>query len=295
MAAARWWLVLAAVFGLARSALAQTYAYDDASSYQKSANWTNASNAGFGFEPWGCFTSGSGSHGFYCNNGYAIRSVTNVAGSDYTNCSWGLYANGSGVNKTVAYRGFAAGNSLTTSNAFELQWMSAGIGNSSANLAGFVLRHGNATNGVTDCTTGARFQYYYVGGGVNSFVVADGNGTTNLGLPFAAGAAPSTGMNCEFMLESTDTYRFVVRSATNGAVLAVLEGRSLAGAGTIDSAALFDFQTTGDNNFNRMQIVAASELAPLIVNVQPTNGSIFVNPAGGVSFEVNSPASSVKG
>jgi len=294
--ATRWWVALSAALGLAHSALAQSLAYDDAGNYQKTANWTNTANQGFGFGPWTFSTSGTGSHGWYLNNGYAIRSVTNVAGTDYTNCSWGLYANGSGVNKTVGFRGFAVTNSLTTSTAFKLQWMSEGIGNASANLAGFVLRNGNATNGVNDYTNGARFQYYYAGGGVNSYLVWDGSGVTNLGLPFAAGGGPAAGMNCEFMLEPGDNYRFVVRSATNGAVLASLDRRHLAGAGTIDSAALFDFQTTGDNNFNRMQIVPASSIAPLILNVLPASGSIFVNPAtGNITFEVDSPGSTIAG
>jgi polygalacturonase len=294
--AIRWWVALSTALGLARSVAAQALAYDDAGNYQKSANWTNASNQGSGFGQWIFSTSGSGSHGFYLNNGYAIRSVTNVAGTDYTNCSWGIYANGSGANKTVAFRGFAATNSLSTTTAFKLQWMSAGIGSSSANLAGFVLRNGNATGGVNDYTTGARFQYYYAGGGVNSYVVWDGDGVTNLGLPFASGGGPATGMNCELTLESADTYRFVVRSATNGAVLALLDRRPLAGSGTIDSAALFDFQTTGDNNFNRMQIVSAASLAPLIINVLPANGAIFVNPAtSNISFEVDSSGSTLAG
>ena len=123
-----------------------------------------------------------------------------------------------------------------------------------------------------------------------------GDGVTNLGLPFACGGGPATGMNCEFMLESADTYRVVVRSATNNAVLALLDGRHLAHSGTIDSVALFDFQTTGDNNFNRMQIVPAASIAPLILNVLPTNRSVFINPAAGnVSFEVDSPASTIAG
>jgi polygalacturonase len=294
--AIRWWVALSATLGLARSASAQAFAYDDAGNYQKSANWTNTSNQGFGFGPWAFSTSGPGSHGFYLNNGYAIRSVTNVAGTAYTNCSWGIYANGSGGNKTVAFRGFAATNSLSTNTPFKLQWMSEGIGNASTNLAGFVLRHGNATNGVTDYTNGARFQYYFAAGGANSCLVWDGDGVTNLGVPFASGGGPSTGMNCEFMLESADTYQFVVRSATNSAVLAALGGRHLAGSGTIDSTALFDFQTSADNNFNRMQIVAATSIAPLILNVVPANHAIFVNPAASnVSFEADSPNSTIAG
>ena len=278
------------------SASAQIFAYDDAGNYQQSANWTNTSNQGFGFTPWSTATNGPSFHGWYLNNGFAIRSVTNVGGVDFTNCSWGLYANGAGANKTVAYRGFAATNSLATNTVFKLQWMSRGIGGANTNLGGFVLRNGNATNGVNDYTTGARFQYYYAGGGINSYLVADGSGVTNLAIPFASGGGPDTGMNCEFALKTNGTYRFVVRSATNDAILSLVDGRTLSGSGTIDSVALFDFQTTGDQNFNRMQIVSSSLIQPLIVNVQPANGSIFVNPSlTNISFEVDSPGSTVAG
>ncbi|HVM49144.1 MAG TPA: hypothetical protein VMU04_14020, partial [Candidatus Acidoferrum sp.] len=154
--AVRCGLALSVALALARSVAAQVLAYDDAGNYQKSANWTNASNQGLGFLPWAFATNGSGFHGWYLNNGYAIRSITNVAGTAYTNCSWGFYANGTGGNKTVAYRAFAPANSLSTTTAFRLQWMSEGIGNANTNLAGFVLRHSAATNGVDDYTNGAR-------------------------------------------------------------------------------------------------------------------------------------------
>ena len=276
------------------AAQGQVSAYDDAGNYQRSANWTNASNQGFGFDPWMIVTNGPSFHGWYLNNGFAIRSVTNVGGTDYTNCSWGIYANGTGANKTVAYRSFADANSLSTNTAFKLQWMSRGIGSANANQGGFVLRNGSATNGVGDYATGARFQYYYAGGGVNSYLVVDGNGTNAIGIPFALGAGPTTGMECEFILKTEDTYCFVVRSTTNGNVLAFLDDRPLAGSGSIDSVALFAFQTTGDQNFNRMQLLSASLLAPVIVNVQPTNTAPFVNPGiTNVTFEVESFGSTV--
>jgi len=95
-------------------------------------------------------------------------------------------------------------------------------------------------------------------------------------------------------LKTQDTYRFVVRSATNGAILTFLDHRPLAGSGTIDSAALFAFETTGDQNFNRMRVVSPSLLAPIVFNVQPTNGSQFVNPGiTNVSFAVDSPGSTI--
>jgi len=296
-----------AMAAFAGSAPAQTNAYDDAAAYYKTSNWTNGANQGFGFTPWALATnafSGGGSRGWYLNNGYAIASSTNVGGTAYTNCSWGIYANGTapaGGNRTVAYRGFAG--SLTTNVTFQLQWMSEGIGFAATNYGGFVLRNGNSSAGVGSYETGYRFEFYYAGGGTDSYLVKDGSGVTAIGIPFAegygnsAGAhAGATGLNCEFTLEPNDTYRFVVRSATNNQVLAFLDGQPLAGAAgsTVDSVALFANQTTGsgtsggDQNYNRMQIVSTALVPPVIVNVLPANGAVFVNPNTNVSFEVDS-------
>ena len=303
-----------ATLTFAGSASAQIIAYDDTAAYYKSPNWTNGANQGFGFTPWVVATnafSGGGYRGWYVNNGYAIASVTNVGGTAYTNCSWGIYANGTspaGGNRTVAYRGF--GSSLTTNVTFELQWMSEGIGPAATNYGGFVLRNGNSTAGVGSYETGYRFEFNYTGGGTNSFLIKDGNGTTAVGIPFAAGYGNSagghvgaTGLNCEFTLEPNDTYRLVVRSATNNEVLAFLDGQPLAGAAgaTIDSAAIFVNETTGsgssggDQNYNRMQIVSTTLIPPVIVNVQPADGSVFVSPNTNVSFEVDSSGQNLLG
>jgi hypothetical protein len=108
----------------AASARAQIIAYDDAAAYFKTPNWTNGANQGFSFTPWVLATNvfgGGGSRGWYLNNGFAIATPTNVGGTAFTNCSWGIFANGSapaGGNRTVAYRGFAA--SLTTNETFKL-------------------------------------------------------------------------------------------------------------------------------------------------------------------------------
>lgn len=288
-----------------RPAAAQITAYDDAAAYFKSSNWTNGANQGFGFTPWVLATnvfSGGGFRGWYLNNGYAIASGTNIAGTAYTNCSWGIYANGNtpaGGNRTVAYRGFAS--SLTTNVVFKCQWMTEGIGSGATNNAGFVLRNGNSNSGLAAYETGYRFEFYYAGGGVDSYLIKDGRGVTAVGIPFSSGYGNSAdghlnpaGLSCEFSLEPNDTYRFVVRSATNNAVLAFMDGQPLAGASgsTVDSVALFANETTGsgssggDQNYNRMQIVSPSLIPPVLINVQPTNGSVFVNPSNIISFEV---------
>src|SRR5882724_11082112 len=105
-------LCIAAAALFASSASAQLVAYDDAGNYQVNANWTNNANQGFGFTPWVIVTNDTGPgpsqfHGNYVVAGnatpaYANASITNVAGTTYTNV-WGLFANGTnGVNKTIA-------------------------------------------------------------------------------------------------------------------------------------------------------------------------------------------------
>src|SRR5262249_13824307 len=154
----------------------------------------------------------------------------------YTNCSWGIYANGAapaGGNRTVAYRGFAA--PLATNTTFMIQWMSEGIGFAPTNYAGFALRNGIATNNETTYQIGYRFELYFAGG-TGSFQIKDGNGTTTtIGVPHAAaygnaanGHVFATGLQCEFTLQTTNTYRLVLRSVTTGQVLAFLDNQPLA-------------------------------------------------------------------
>src|SRR5437588_2228294 len=67
------------------------------------------------------------------------------------------------------------------------------------------------------------------------------------------------------------------------------------GSGTIDSAALFCRETTGDQVYNRMQIAVPSLVPPTISNLQPTNGSIYLDASANihVTFEVDSFNSTV--
>jgi hypothetical protein len=281
---------------------AQTNAYDDAFLYTKQTWITNQLNAGFGFTPWVLTTSGNQYSGFFTTHDPAtlpaptIASPSNAALDNHQHV-WGLYGNGSGsTNTAVAYRGFS--NSLATDRVFTLQWQDDGVtgGNGTAingvSKGGFTLRNGNATNGTGDLAAGQRFSFYHIAGGANAFTLEDGSGPQFIGLPFT-----TAGLACEFSLQANDSYRFVVRSATNGAVLAFRDHQPLAGTGgsSINSVALFARQTGANQEFNRMQIVSSSLVPPLIVNVQPANGALFVDPGTNVCFEVDASGSTVAG
>jgi polygalacturonase len=292
-------LVSAVVFTFvaARPIFAQIFAYDDAGNgilYTNnpvgivSQTWTNGMNTGYGWlSPWTLVqtvrnNSQNNFAGFYNGNGSLIATTHNS--------SWGTFANGNGVsgtNKAFAARQFP---SLTTSQTFKIQWQSKGIasGGTSANRGGFALRNGMATNSFLNFDTGTRFDFCYETGG-GSFLILDGGGTLATGIPFT-----TNGLDCEFTLDSNNTYHFVIRSATNNAVLYVTDGRTLAGSGTIDSVACYDLQCQdGDQNFNRMQIVSTSLIPPVITSVQPTNAAFFVSPTNNISFQVASQASTI--
>jgi polygalacturonase len=280
------------------AARAQTNAYDDALPYDKQTWLTNGLSAGFGFTPWVLTTSGSQFSGFFTTHDSSTQPSPTIASPvnsplDNHQHVWGLYGNGSGsTNMAVGYRGFS--NSLAVARAFVVQWQNDGVtgGNGTSingvSMGGFALRNGNATNGTSDMATGQRFSFYQIAGGANAFSVTDGNGAQLIGIPFT-----TTGLNCEFTLQTADTYRLVVRNVTTGAILAFRDRQPLAGSpgSSINSVALFAKQTGANQEFNRMQIVNSTALPPWLVNVQPTNGATFVNPAAAqVSFEVDSAA-----
>ena len=254
---------------------------DDATLY---TTWINGMNLGFGLGPWTLDPTGtfppSSFTGFYINNNN--NNIQSTNGN-----AWGMYANGtSDTNASVAFRPF--GSSLASSTVFKIKWQSKGISTSNPNAAGgFSLRNGNATNSASDYTTGLRFAFYYLGAGSDSFIISDGTGNYPVGLSFG-----SNPFELEFTLLTADTYRLAIKNAS-GVTLTNLDNVALAGSGTIDSVALFDLQTDGDQIFNSMTIESASLTPPDILNLQPANNSIYVSTPGQLSFDVDSVFSTV--
>lgn len=294
------------------AATAQLIAYDDAGHYQIEANWTNNSNQGFGFTPWVIVTNDTGPgpsqfHGNYITAAtvtpaFANASITNVAGTTYTNI-WGLFANGTnGVHETTAYRGFA---SPLGTNTFKLQWGSRGAGVTTIagvpehGWCGFTLRNGNATNTSSDFQTAARFYLYFLDGAAPSTLyVADGHPNSPRSVPGTSFSDLGRGnitnaVQAEVTVGADgDSYHLVLKDVVANKTLYTLDS-TLAGSGTIDSAALFCHQTTGDQVYNRMEI-SVPRIPPTIVNVVPTNATLYLDVAAtNFSFEVNSFASTV--
>src|ERR1035441_7383593 len=271
-----------ALLACANSARAQVYAYDDASGYTGAAGnpawlFSTTTNGGYGFMPWVFTKQGSDYQGFYVGNPSGISTNGNA---------WGMYANGpSGTNAAAAYRSFS--NSLPVNAVFTLRWNNHGIGGA-GHQGGFSLRSGNANVSTADTETGYRFDFYYLGGGQNSFSLRDANGPVYIGLPFASGP-----FQAEFTLLTADTYRFVIKDGTAVNVITNFDNQPLANSGTIDSVALYALQTDGNQVFNRMAIYSSSLVPPDITGVSPTNGSVYQSNSTQITFNVASAVSGV--
>src|ERR1035437_1155630 len=279
-----------ALLACANSARAQVYAYDDASGYTGAAGnvgWyfgTPANtNGGFGFTPWVFTKQGTAFEGFYIGNGNQIGKVISTNGN-----AWGMYAHGGIGDAAAAYRGFS--NSLPVNAVFTIRWLNRGIGTSSTHQGGFSLRNGNANASTADTEAGSRFDFYYIGGGQDSFSILDGNGPAYVGLPFGSGP-----FQVEFTLLTTDTYRFVIKDAAGVNVIANFDNQPLAGftGTTIDSVALYAIETDDDQIFNRMAIYSSSLVPPDITGLSPTNGSVYQPTSTSIAFNVASAVSGV--
>lgn len=288
---------------------AQQIAYDDAGNYLVNANWTNGANQGFGFVPWFIATNGPDFQGTYIatanNPTFVIASITNVLGTNYTDV-WGLFANGpTDVNLTSAFRGFA--NPLGT-NTFKLQWGSRGAGSTVTTNSGtvhgwcgFTLRNGNATNSASNFQTGVMMYLYFLdGASPSTLYVWDGNSVWSVpGTSFSnLGRNNITNAIEAEITPANDgvSYHLVLKDCVQNAVLFVTNSIFISAGASINSAALFCQETTGDQVYNRMQITASTNIAPTLSNVQPANGSIYLA-ANSVSpsFEVDSFNSTLTG
>ncbi len=246
----------------------------------------NGQNAGFGFQPWVFYNTGlaGGPAGFAGtfrgNGGEAIGS----ANGNY----WGTFANSATTAAAEEFRAFS--NSLPVNATFSIRWHNNGIGSTANKAGGFNLRNGNNTNLQTSASflsDGSLLSIYYIGGGSDNYVIFDGNGVNTLPLNFASG---NNGLTVQVTLLSGSMYNLLIENGAGTAVLWSTNDQPLVGPGTIDSLAMFAFDTDGNQNFNDTEIFLA---APQVQNLTPANGSVYVSAGGQLSFAVTSVASTV--
>lgn len=272
-------LTLALIVASGHRANAQIFANDDAGVYK---GWATGTNYGFGFQPWVIYNNGNGGFaGTFLGNG-------DVVGSTNGNF-WGTYANGANTASAEEFRAFS--NSMPVNSTFKIRWHNTGIGFSSANVGGFNLRHGDNTNLQNSASylfDGSQFSFYYVGGSSDNYEVSDGHGSTPLPINFNTGN--SNGLTVEVTLLPNSLYNLIVENAAGTTVYWSTNYQPLAGSGTIDSVAMYAFDTGGNQNFNDTEIFL---LAPQLQNLSPANGAVYVPDDSQLSFAVTSAASTI--
>ena len=271
---------------LAGSVNAQTAA-DDASTY---TGWGTGTNVGTGFLPW-VLTNNNGSGGGFGGN--FIGSGTTI---DTSSKVFGLYANqGTGEIFSAAYRSLS--NNLAVGSVFRVKLANSDI--ATGGYMGVALRSttnlSTTTNESFITESDTAFAFYF-NGGANDYLIWDGSGTSvDSGIPFT-----HNGLSLEIAPLAGNNYRLVVKSADGNTTLATYSPALLAGnAGTgtpISTFAGFNFHTGANQNFyfNSLNVSSTSLVPPVIVNVFPANGAIYVDPTTNtVSFEVDSLFSTV--
>ncbi len=277
---------LIAVLLLAGSAMnrasAQIIANDDAGVY---TSWNTGDTGGFGFEPWVMYnTGGAGGGTGYAGTFLSQGDVIDSANGNY----WGMYANSSATASSEAFRAFS--NSMPVNATFKIRWHNTGIGFSGDNMAGFNLRNGDDTNlqdYATILSDGSLFSFYFIGGSSDNYYVYDGNGVNPVPVSFETGN--DEGLTVEVTLLANSMYNLTIESGDGSEVLWSTNAQPLVGSGTIDSVALYDFSTSGNQNFNDTEIF---DLAPQFENLSPANGTAYA-PTTPLSFAVVSAASTI--
>ncbi len=267
--------------------LATAAAYSDNSGNYTS--WTDGSNAGTGFGAWSFYSDNHGSG--YAGLEKSFGQSDNMRASD--NSEWKLYAvdyntsasGGAEIEEATAYR--ALNSSLAVGQSFSLSFEYGLIAN--PGQVGFALRHGNVTGAYTNRNAGARLQVYFAGGG-NNLTVEDASGANEIpGLGFTW-----FGYDTSLTLTGPNTYILTI-TRYNGIgtkdTPVVISG-TLAGSGTIDSLAMFNWNASaasGVNNdayFNRLAygdcptITMGSLPATLM---QGTSCNVTNTPSGGTA------------
>ena len=163
-------------------------AEDDASQSAYSGGWDNTKNGGSGFSNWALTTEGNDSER---HSGFFIAGKDNqdLNGIEKNEKAFGLYANGSGFEQAVAYRGFT--KPLQAGDSFSFMMEHGAIekkfdkDDPTPGSIGLVLRSSNANSSVADYNKDAVFEFGFYQG-KNNYQVYDGSGAdkADSGVPF---------------------------------------------------------------------------------------------------------------
>src|ERR1035437_3346413 len=143
-------------------------AEDDASQSAYGGGWDNSKNGGSGLTNWTLTTEGNDTDrhsGFFIADTKNNQDLNGIAKNDK---AFGVFANGSGFEQAVAYRGFE--KPLETGDSFSFMMENGPFekkfekDDPTPGSIGLVLRSANANSSVADYNKDALFEFgYYMG------------------------------------------------------------------------------------------------------------------------------------
>jgi len=229
-------------------------AEDDASQSAYGGTWDNSKNGGNGFGNWTLTAEGNDNErhsGFFIADTKNNSDLNGIVKNDK---AFGIFANGSGFEQAVAYRGFekplAVGDSFSfmmDNGAFEKKFDKD---DPTPGSIGLVLRSGNANSSVADYNKDALFEFGYYNGKDN-YQIYDGSGADKVdsGVAFT-----DAGLSVTVTITGADSYDLEIQTLKDKKVTK-LPGRKLSNSGSIQSFAIFDRNGEKyDAFFNQFQV-----------------------------------------
>jgi hypothetical protein len=279
-------LLFTAVLGIAAATRAQAV-YDDAARTNYNGGWNNGQNSGTGLGAWNLLQNNNPGAGDYA--GFYIGS-SGIGAVDVTNKSFGIYANGANYNYAIAHRSFS--NALSTGDVFSFKFKNSSI--ATGKVVGFSLFNGTSsppTNNFTDLANAALFSFYFIGGN-STYFIWDSGGQFITSEPYHG-----DGMTLEFVRRPGNSYLLLIKSADGGTLYSIQggDGYFLNGSGSIDSFACYvlDNDGGGDLHVNQFKVSATASVPPVIQNVLPANGSVYLPTSTNVTFDTYSLFSTI--
>ncbi|MEO7166219.1 MAG: hypothetical protein ABI016_04205 [Chthoniobacterales bacterium] len=229
-------------------------AEDDASQEAYNGGFESGKNGGSGFGEWKMTNEGNDDNR---HSGFFVATPENnpdLNGITKNGKAWGLFANGTGFEEAVAFRGLkeplAVGDSfsfLFESGPFEKKFETD---DPSGGSVGLTLRTSNATEATADYNKDAVFEFGSYQGKPN-YQIYDGNGEdqTDSGVAFT-----DAGVTVTVKITGADTYDLEIQTMSDKK-LTKLPGRKLKAAGSIASLAIFNRNSEkNDAYFNSLQV-----------------------------------------
>lgn len=235
----------------------QNIAEDDARNGAYGGGWADQSQGGHGFGPWtlrteqGAENSFSGSFTANPQANPDLAPAISAGGK-----AWGLFANGSIFEQSVAFRAFSTPLAADTTFSLLMDHGDVRSGSHPGQAScGVVLRSGTRADAPADYNADARLEVLALDGKAN-YQIVDAAGIADTGVPLT-----KSGLLLTFTPRAGDLCDVELKALPDGKVVR-LDGRKLAGASgaPLASVALYSRDCEGgDVFFNGLQITRAAK------------------------------------